>query len=243
MHRHPTDTLTILEEGSTPLPKCERCGMHVTRQALSAGHLQSAACRKGEDRARQRRALEDARRAREVVLSIRGVPLKSVSVFKYLGRPLSYTDEDWPAIYRNLSKARSRWARVSRVLAREGADAKIAGMFYKAVVQSVLLYGSESWVVTPAVLKVLNSFHHRMARRLSGKQPRYLPRENRWEYPPIEEALEVAGLYTMDHYIEVRRNTLVRNISTRPILELCRGAERQSGSAQKALWWHQIPDE
>lgn len=35
-HRHPDDTVTILEEGSTPLPKCERCGMHVTRQALSS---------------------------------------------------------------------------------------------------------------------------------------------------------------------------------------------------------------
>ena len=69
-HRHPDDTLTILEEGSTPLPKCERCGMHVPRQALSSGHLQSAGCRKGEARIRQCRALEDARQAKEVVLSI-----------------------------------------------------------------------------------------------------------------------------------------------------------------------------
>ena len=116
-------------------------------------------------------------------------------------------------------------------------------MFYKAVVQSVLLYGSESWVVAPAVLKVLEGFHHRVARKLSGMQPPYHPREDRWEYPSIEEALEVAGMYTMEHYLNVRRNTLVENIATRPILELCRGAERQSGSAKKALWWHQIPDE
>jgi len=40
---------------------------------------------------------------------IKGVPLKkSVSImFRYLGQPLSSTDEDWPAIYWNLlSKAR-----------------------------------------------------------------------------------------------------------------------------------------
>jgi len=47
------------------------------------------------------------------------------------------------------------------VFACEGVDAKIAAMFYKAVVQSVLLYSSETWVVTPlAVLKVLEGFHH-----------------------------------------------------------------------------------
>jgi len=239
-HRHPRDTLTILEEGSTPLPKCERCGMHVTRQAMSTGHFRTAACQEGADRARQRRAREDARRAREVVITIKGVPLKSVSVFRYLGRPLSSVDEDWPAIYWNLSKARKRWAMVSRVLAREGADARISAMFYKAVVQSVLLYGSETWVVTPAVLKVLEGFHHRAARRLSGRQPRYLPREGSWFYPPIEEALEAAGMYTIEHYINVRRNTLVGHIATRPILELCRSAGRRSGSASKALWWHQL---
>jgi len=127
-----------------------------------------AACQEGPDQARQHLVREDARHAHEVVITIKGVPLKLVSVFRYLGQQLPSTDEDWPAIYWNLSKARKHWAMVSRVLACKGADARISAMFYKAVVQSVLLYSSETWVVTPAVLKVLEGFHHRVARQLLG---------------------------------------------------------------------------
>ena len=32
----------------------------------------------------------------------------------------------------------------------------------------VLLYGCESWVVTGAIMKVLEGFHHRVAQRLAG---------------------------------------------------------------------------
>ena len=41
------------------------------------------------------------------------------------------------------------------------------GMLYKAVSQTVILYGSDSWLVTGAMLKVLNGFHHRADCRIS----------------------------------------------------------------------------
>jgi DNA-binding transcriptional regulator/RsmH inhibitor MraZ len=47
-------------------------------------------------------------------------------------------------------------------------------MFYKAIVQSMLLYGSETWDAAFKVIKALSSFHHRMARQLSGRIPCYL---------------------------------------------------------------------
>ena len=42
------------------------------------------------------------------------------------------------------------------------------GMMYKAVAQSVLLYESKIWVVMGDMLKVLEGFHHRAARRITG---------------------------------------------------------------------------
>ena len=42
------------------------------------------------------------------------------------------------------------------------------GVMYKAVAQLVLLYGSESWAVTGEMLKVLEGFQHREARRITG---------------------------------------------------------------------------
>ena len=47
-----------------------------------------------------------------------GVPIELVSEFRYLGRILRATDDDWPAVVENLWKARRSWERLSRVLSR-----------------------------------------------------------------------------------------------------------------------------
>ena len=80
-HRHPTDTLMILEEGSAPLPKCERCGMHVTYLSLNTSHYNSTVCRAGAAREQQRCAIQDAHHAREVVFTVHGTQLEAVSEF------------------------------------------------------------------------------------------------------------------------------------------------------------------
>ena len=67
------------------------------------------------------------------------------------------------------------------ILGREGSDTRVLGNFFKAVVQSVLLFGLETWVVTLCVVPALGGFPHRVDRRLSGKQPRMQP-DGIWEY-------------------------------------------------------------
>ena len=54
------------------------------------------------------------------------------------------------------------------MLGWEGADAWAPRMFYTAVVQVILLYGSETWIISLLVGKMLGSFHHRVIRRLTG---------------------------------------------------------------------------
>jgi hypothetical protein len=73
-----------------------------------------------------------------------GEELQWVEVFKYLGRLLLYDDNDTQAMRANLAKARRCWARVSRVLRSENAPPKVCGVFYKATIQAVLLFGSET---------------------------------------------------------------------------------------------------
>ena len=36
-----------------------------------------------------------------------------------------------------------------RILRREGATKRVSGNFFKAVVQQLLLFGAETWVVSP----------------------------------------------------------------------------------------------
>ena len=49
---------------------------------------------------------------------------------------------------------------VETVLRNTGATVRARTMVYKAVVQTVILYGKESWLVTEAMLKVLEEFYH-----------------------------------------------------------------------------------
>ena len=97
----------------------------------------------------------------------------------------------------------------------------MAGMFYQAVVAAVLLYGSESWVVSAYDLRALEGVHVEAARRLTGMRPK--KRGETWVYPKSEDVLREAHLRTIRESIARRRQTVLRAIADRPILEECRG--------------------
>ena len=63
-----------------------------------------------------------------------GSPLENVTAFKYLVRVMTAGDDDWPEVAGNLQKARKSWGQMSQILIREGADPKVSGHFFKAVV-------------------------------------------------------------------------------------------------------------
>ena len=150
-----------------------------------------------------------------------------------LGRVLSYDDSDTPAIRYNLKRARAAWGRLSTIIAKEAVPPAVVGMFYQAVVAAVLLYGSESWVVSPYDLRALKGFHVEAARRLTGMRP--AKRGDVWVYPKSADVLREARLKTIGEYIAKRRQTVLRTIADRPILEECRGGRRGGVGAQSAF--------
>ena len=64
-----------------------------------------------------------------------------VTSFKYLVRVISAADNDSPEVVRNLEKARAVCQMLTRILSREGAALQVPGFFFKAVVQSVMVFG------------------------------------------------------------------------------------------------------
>ena len=100
-----------------------------------------------------------------------GKPMEAVSEFRYLGRLLMATNNDWPAVAGNIQKVRVSWGRLARVLGMEGADPKVSQNFYTAVTLEVLLFGAETWVLTRKMESALDAFQGRVARRLTGRQP------------------------------------------------------------------------
>ena len=89
-----------------------------------------------------------------------------------MGRTLTATDDNWPAVVVNLGKSGRSWGRLSKVLGREGADPTVSREFFIAVTQAVLLFGSETWVLAARMEKALDRFQSRVARNITGRQPR-----------------------------------------------------------------------
>ena len=84
--------------------------------------------------------------------------LEPVAAFSCLGRTVAYNNRGWLALYQNLWNAQRRLAMVGEVVSKTGSTVQDRGVLCKSVVQLVLLYGSESWVVTGEMLKVLEAF-------------------------------------------------------------------------------------
>ena len=112
------DTIVILEEGNHPYPRCRKCNMFVSQRSLNIWHPYMDLCcweRTGSANNWQNRKWEQGE---ETVLTAYGIPLATVTSFKYLERILSESNYDWTAAVRNLRQARTKWDRTMWVLWR-----------------------------------------------------------------------------------------------------------------------------
>ena len=223
MWKHPSNYIRISEEGGQFHPKCHSCGMQVSPSQVNHPvhpHAETLRCREGTDRKARRELAATIRAANEVTIEALGTDLEKVLKFCYLGRPIAANNSDWPALYHNLQKAKAKWGMIARPLVKTGVRMRTVGLFYMAIVQAVLLFGCETWVITDNMLAILDSFHHRVARKIANMVPKLLM-DGSWQYPDLREAMRRAGLQSMETYIRRRQQTLVQYIAGRPIYQLC----------------------
>jgi hypothetical protein len=109
----------------------------------------------------------------QVEIRIGGEHIEKVDTFLYLGQWMTVDDSDEVATINNIWKAQNKWKRIFTVLTRENAQPKIMTAFYKAVVLSSLLYGSETWAITKKMYEKLSSFHRTATKRITKLQIRY----------------------------------------------------------------------
>ena len=72
--------------------------------------------------------------------------VEGVATFRYLGRTLDQTDDNCPAVQRNIICARSVWGGLGTLIIQEGTNPRVAEIFYRAVAQAILMYGFDMWV-------------------------------------------------------------------------------------------------
>ena len=99
---------------------------------------------------------------------------------------------------------------LSCLLGQEGDDTRASGVFYVAVVQSILIFGSDSWVIMPCIMQALGSLYNWVIRKISGLMP--WCQNGKWEYPPIGETLMDLGLGTIGGYITCHHNSTAQYI-------------------------------
>jgi hypothetical protein len=185
-------------------------------------HRFSKECQVGVEQKQQHEVAVTSALALRQQFSIAGEVLKQVEVFKYLGHLLAQDNDIIQAIRAQLWKARATWAQIGQVLRNKNISPHIAASFYKAVVQAILLYGSETWVLSRTALVRLEGFHIRAAYRMvKMHKPKQGPGRT-WIYPRLVDVLQECGLKTMEEYIGIRRQTIAVYMATRPILTECR---------------------
>ena len=87
------------------------------------------------------------------------------------------------------------------------------------MVQALILFGSDTWVLTLRLEKALEGFHHLVAWLMSVMVPKRHPY---WTclYPPIGEALAMVELEEIRVYIARIHNTVAQYIATCPKMDL-----------------------
>lgn len=132
--------------------------------------------------------------------------IEMVQEFKYLGRHMTNKNDDWLAVANNIKRAKCRWARIKTILKLDTSSVRTMSSFYKAVVQSVMLYGAETWTISVTMKKILETFNNQVARNLTRTYIR--PNVNdtsEWIYPDTEEVLSMENLKTLEEYTRNRR--------------------------------------
>ena len=233
--KHFESNLIIKEDGE--LPRCNLCGMY-TKDVTA--HQKTKTCLKGKKR-RECEILQNKQaEADDVVFKVYGENLERVQEFKYLGRTLREDDDDTKTIVNQIKKARQKWNAIARILKREGANAKTMAKFYMAIVQAVLLYGSDSWTISKGNWRRLESFHKQALRHMSGKHIQK-NQDGTWSYPNHAALEKKCGLFDIKTYIKRRRGTLRKYLEEyRPeLLERAMNTQPPARNANKVLWWKQ----
>ena len=143
-----------------------------------------------------------------------------MEAFKCLVRILDQSYYNWPAVLCNVGKARQVCSRMGKMLRREGPEPRVSAMFYWAVVQAVLLFGVETWVLSEAMSRKLEGINMGFLRQIMGQRA-VRRKERNWRKAAAEKVLEKAGTHSLGAYNDRRQTTVTEWVELRPILEVC----------------------
>ena len=76
----------------------------------------------------------------------------------------------------------------------------MSALFYRAVIQVVLIFELESWVLSYVIMRLMEGSHVGFLRYITGNHARRQA-NGEWETPAEEEVLKLVGTKLEDEYI------------------------------------------
>ena len=165
--------IEIIQEGPEPLPRCDHCGMHMLA-ARMIRHRRMSRRNNATEMHLGWRDVEMAKRCEEMDFILYGREggklVEKVVTFKYLGWPLDQTDDGWLLVRLDIKRERKVWGRLGKILRREGPVPRVLEMFCRVVIQVVILFGLDTWVLLAATERTVEGTHTGFLRHITGKR-------------------------------------------------------------------------
>ena len=96
------------------------------------------------------------------VVDAKGVELKQVKRFKYLGTEIATEGGATEAVKQRIKKAWTKWREITGIVCDQKMPKKLKYKLYKTVVRPVLMYGTEYWTVGKRIEDLLSRTEMRM---------------------------------------------------------------------------------
>ena len=116
----------------------------------------------------------------------------------------------------NIRKSRQVRGVFGRYFKGRGKETTVLAKIYRVLVQAVLFFGAETWVLTEKMSQRLEGLHVIFLRQVTRKQAKRR-RDGSWRQIPTEEVLQGAGKQTLRIYVVRRQATVAEWVATRPI--------------------------
>ena len=189
---------------------CPDCGIR-TKKLLR--HRGSKACIAYAGKRNLTQRLEEAT---EAIPTIRldGEPVEVVTQFRYLGRIVTSEGSDEHAITCNRMMARRKLAAIQPLLRSHKLPVRVRLRITNTIVLTTLLYGCETWALTPALTSMLQSEQQRILRVASGKHSRKVD-DHRTAFPSRLVVLRAAKAESVDQTVRRRRMLFAGDIVRR----------------------------
>ena len=114
-------------------------------------------------------------------VTVSGAQVEDVEKFTYLGCIATRTGGTEEDVEARIRKARNSYHDLRKIWNSRQISIKLKLTLYNSIVKSVLLYGSETWRMTDAIRRKLQTFTNRCLRRIMGVfWPLWVTNEELW---------------------------------------------------------------